>query len=142
MATSTENDILVKLSDDTLMLDDPSADIRDRKVIDRQGDAIGHVSDLFVDRNEKKVRMLQVAAGGFLGLGDRHFLVPVDAITSVSESEIHIDQTRAKVVGSPAYDPKLSDLPPRDTWAGFYGYYGYPPYWSPGYIYPGFSGIY
>ena len=43
-------------------------DIRTTKVLDRHGEAIGHVSDLFVDQNEKKLRMLQVAAGGFLGL--------------------------------------------------------------------------
>lgn len=69
------DDVLVQLSDTNLTLSDPNEDIRDRKVTDQHGADIGHVSGLFIDRDEKKVRMLQVAAGGFLGLGERHFLV-------------------------------------------------------------------
>jgi len=142
MANTTHNDILVKLSEGNVILDDPGQDIRHRKVIDRDGELIGHVSDLFVDQDEKKVRMLQVAAGGFLGLGDRHFLVPVEAITRVTADDVHIDQTSAKVVHSPEYDPKLSDVPFRDAWAGYYGYYGFSPYWSAGSINPTFPGVY
>ncbi len=136
MTEHTDSDILVKLSDAHLVLADPDQDIRDRKVIDRHGDEIGHVSGLFVDKAENKLRMLQVGAGGFLGLGDRHFLIPVDAVTRVSKDEVHIDQTRENVVKSPVYDPALSEAPSRDFLAGYYGYYGYSPYWSPAYTYP------
>ncbi len=139
MSEHTQNDILVKLSDAHLVLSDPDQDIRNRKVIDRHGEEIGHVSGLFVDKLENKLRMLQVGAGGFLGLGDRHFLVPVDAVTSVSEDEVHIDQTREKVVNSPVYDPALNEAPNRDFLAGYYGYYGYSPYWSTAYTYPRFQ---
>lgn len=142
MATHTENDILVKLSDETLILADPSQDIRHRKVIDRDGEEIGHVSDLFVDRDLKRVRMMQVAAGGFLGLGDRHFLVPVDAVRRVTQNTVYIDHTRAKVIGSPPYDPKLIVVPVRESWAGYYGYYGYSPYWNPVEVSPVFPGVY
>lgn len=132
MAENTENDVLVKLSDANLMLADPSQDIRERKVLDQHGDEIGHVSGLFVDKDEEKVRMLQVGAGGFLGLGERHFLVPVEAISSVEADEVRINQTRERVVNSPPYDPKLSDVPSRDLLAPYYGYYGYAPYWGGG----------
>ncbi len=142
MTIKTQNDLLVKLSEDTLTLSDPAQDIRGRNVIDRHGDAIGHVSDLFIDKNERKVRLLQVSAGGFLGLGDRHFLVPVDAVARVSQAEVHIDQTRDKVAKSPAYDPKLSEVPLHNWWAGYYGYYGYSPYGSPAYLNPVFPGVY
>jgi sporulation protein YlmC with PRC-barrel domain len=142
MTTHAENDILVKLNDESLILSDPSQDIRHRKVVDSNGEEIGHVSDLFVDRELKKVRMLQVAAGGFLGLGDRHFLIPVDAVRRVTQNAVYIDQTRAKVIGSPPYDPKLIDVPFRESWAGYYGYYGYSPYWNPAYISPVLPGVY
>jgi sporulation protein YlmC with PRC-barrel domain len=136
MTEHNQNDILVKLSDAHLVLSNTAQDVRNRKVIDRHGEEIGHVSDLFVDKLENKLRMLQVGAGGFLGLGDRHFLVPVDAITSVSKDEVHIDQTREKVVNSPVYDPALNEAPSPDILAGYYFYYGYSPYWSPAYTYP------
>jgi hypothetical protein len=97
---------------------------------------------LFVDHGERRVRMLQIAAGGFLGIGERHFLVPVDALASVSDNEVHIDQTRAKIIDSPAYDPKLSETPSQEAWAGYYSYYGYPPYWNPDYVNQTLPGVY
>jgi sporulation protein YlmC with PRC-barrel domain len=130
MTAHTENDILVKLSDAGRVLSDPGQDIRGRKVIDREGAEVGHVSDLFVDKDESKVRVLQIRAGGFLGLGDQHFLVPVGAVTSVSSDEVHIDQSREKVVNSPVYDPQL-EVPSRDSWDGYLAYYDDAPFWSP-----------
>ncbi len=128
----TQDDVLVKLSDANLMLSDPTQDIRDRKVIDQDGDDIGHVSGLFVDKDQKKVRILQVAAGGFLGLGERHFLIPVEAVSSITKDDVRINQTRERVVDSPPYDPKLTDVPKRDMFEPYYGYYGYAPYWGGG----------
>ena len=133
--TNTE---LEKLSDTRLTLGDSAQDIRNRKVVDRHGDEIGHVSDLFIDQDERKVQMLEVRAGGFLGLGDRHFLLPVSAITSVSKAEVHVNQTRDRIVGSPAYDPALIVAPTRDYWGPYYGYYGMLPYWGSAYMYPHF----
>jgi sporulation protein YlmC with PRC-barrel domain len=133
--TNTE---LEKLSDTRLTLGDSAQDIRNRKVLDRHGEEIGHVSDLFIDQNERKVQMLEIRAGGFLGLGDRHFLLPVSAITSISKGEVHVNQTREHIVGSPVYDPALIVAPTRQYWEPYYGYYGYLPYWGSGFMYPYF----
>ena len=132
MTQHTHESVLVKLSDTGLTLTDPNQDIRNRKVIDQNDEEIGHVSGLFIDRDEKKVRMLQVAAGGFLGLGALHFLVPVEAVSSVTQDEVRVNQTRKKVVNSPAYDPDLTEVRSREYWEPYYGYYGYAPYWGGG----------
>ena len=130
---------LETLSNTGLELADSSQDIRHRKVVDVHGAAIGHVSDLFIDPDERKVRMLEIRAGGFLGIGDRHVLLPVDAITSVSKDEVHVNESRERLVRSPAYDPTLIDEPTQQYWEPFYGYYGLSPYWGAGYMYPEFS---
>ena len=62
-----------------------------RKLIDQHGETIGHVSALFIDAGERKVRILEVCAGGFLGLGDKHFRTPADACTSVDEDSVHVN---------------------------------------------------
>lgn len=129
MTQHTHNDVLVKLSDANLTVSDPDEDIRDRKVIDEHDDEIGHVSGLFINQNDKKIRMLQVAAGGFLGLGERHFLIPVEAVSSVTPDEVRINQTRERVVNSPAYDPNLEVRSP-EFWGPYYRYYGYAPSWG------------
>jgi sporulation protein YlmC with PRC-barrel domain len=132
----TVNIALEKLKDTTLTLSDSSQDIRGRKVIDRHDEEIGHVTALFIDKGERKVRMLEIRAGGFLGLGDRHFLLPVDAITSVAKDEVHVNETREHIVNSPAYDPSLTETPTQESWAPLYGYYGFSPFSSTGYVYP------
>jgi sporulation protein YlmC with PRC-barrel domain len=127
---------LDNLNDSDLILADPLEDIRGMKVLDKEGVEIGHVSDLFIDRAARKIRMLEVRAGGFLGLGERHFLLPVDAVTSVAQSEVHVRETLKRVEQAPAYDPKLLELPSRPAWEPFYGYYGVSPFWGNGYMYP------
>jgi sporulation protein YlmC with PRC-barrel domain len=129
---------LEKLGDTDLALADLSQDVRGRKVVDLHGDEIGHVSALFIDEAECKVRMLEIRAGGFLGLGDRHFLLPVDMITNVTADAVQVNETLERVAHSPVYDPSLIKLPNQDFWEPFYGYYGLSPFWGYGYMYPGF----
>ena len=127
---------LLKLSETGLVLANPGEDVRGFTVVDQSGQEIGSVEDLMIDSLEKKVRFLEVGAGGFLGLGERKFAIPVDAIARIDESSVHIEHTREHVTGSPAYDPELSG----DThyWEAVYGYFGYAPYWGPGYVFPYF----
>jgi|SRR5580658_2395872 sporulation protein YlmC with PRC-barrel domain len=128
---------LEKLNDTGLALADPGQDIRGRKVVDRDGAEIGHVSNLFIDQVERKVRMLEIRAGGILGLGDKHFLLPVDAISKVGNYEVTVGDTRERVIHSPVYDPALIEATVEYI-EPYYGYYGHAPFWGPGYLYPGF----
>ena len=132
--TDVSTGSLVKLGDTDLTVADPKEDIRGRTVIDRNGEEIGRVDALLIDDRESKVRFLQVAAGGFLGIGEQTFLLPVDAITRITEDRVMVDQTRERVARSPVYDPNL--VYDRDYYGELYGYYGYAPYWGRGYAYP------
>jgi sporulation protein YlmC with PRC-barrel domain len=146
MANVTDTPTLYSLSDERLTLTDPAEDVRGYTVIDRHGEDIGSVEDLLVDEGERKVRFLQVKDGGFLGMGGRMFLIPVDAITRIHDDHVHVDQTREHVGGGPVYDP---DVVSEDAFRqeafreggyyhGVYGHYGYSPFWAPGYAYPGY----
>jgi PRC-barrel domain protein len=44
------------------------------------------MQDVFMDEREDKVRLLRVAAGGFLGLRETKFLIPFDAVTATVRS--------------------------------------------------------
>jgi sporulation protein YlmC with PRC-barrel domain len=133
------NTALEKLKDTDLAFAEESLDIRGRKVVDRSGAEIGYVSALFIDENERKIRMLEIRAGGFLEIRSRHFLLPADAITHVSKDEVRISETQERLEHSPVYDPALRiEEPTQEHWEPFYGYYGLSPYWSSGYMYPNF----
>jgi sporulation protein YlmC with PRC-barrel domain len=135
MATSTTAS-LCKLSDSLLMIADPATDVRGRKVLDRAGEDIGSIDDLMIDEHEWKIRFLRVVSGGFIGIGETMFLIPVDAVTQITHDAVQIDQTREHVAGGPGYDPEL--VTNETYWSNIYGHYGYRPYWTPGYRYPAY----
>jgi sporulation protein YlmC with PRC-barrel domain len=126
---------LYRLRDSGLDLEEPGADIRGFKVLDRSGEEFGSVDELIIDDAERKVRFMEVASGGFLGLGEKKFLIPIDSISRLGKDEVQVDRTREHVAGAPQYDPELKRA---DDWADAYGYYGFAPYWAPGYVYPGY----
>jgi len=117
---------LVKLSDSELVLEERTRDVRGLDVYDEDGDRIGTVEHLYADTQERKVRFLEVSAGGFLGLGDKRFLVPVEAVGEVREDGVVVDQSRQKVAESPPFDADVVPQPPYQR--EVYEYYGYPPF--------------
>jgi CBS domain-containing protein/sporulation protein YlmC with PRC-barrel domain len=133
MATYKPSATLVRLSDTDLTLADPTEDIRGRKTLDMAGEELGEVDDLLIDEREQKVRFLEVTSGGFLGLGATKFLLPVDAITRITDDAVYISQSREHVAGAPGYDPTLVD---ERYVSEVYSHYGYPPYWGSDYRYP------
>ncbi len=105
MSSKTDNGYeLLKLEDTDLTLENPAHDIRGREVYSNTGEKIGEVEDLYVDDQETKVRFLDVSAGGFLGIGEKHFLVPVGVVSDVEEGRITVDHSRQKILDSPPLD--------------------------------------
>jgi sporulation protein YlmC with PRC-barrel domain len=126
---------LVELNDVGETVADKDEDIRGRHVIDKDGQELGKIDALLIDDKEQKVRFLQVESGGFLGLGERKSLIPIDAIVSIDANEVHIDQTGATVAAAPTYDPELVEP---QVFEDIYGHYGILPFWGLGYLYPSY----
>jgi sporulation protein YlmC with PRC-barrel domain len=133
MATYQAKAALKRLGDTDLTLADRAEDIRGLNVLDVSGEELGEVDDLLIDDQEHKVRFLQISSGGFLGLGATKFLLPVEAITRITDDTVYVNQSRERVAGAPRYDPALVD---ERYVSDVYGHYGYPPYWGPDYRYP------
>ncbi len=99
---------LVKLSDSAgFRLEDGALDVRGLGVFARNGEQMGSVEDLYVDTLDREVRFLDVAAGGFLGLGEKRFLVPVEAVVKVYEDGVTVDHNREKVSEPPSLNTKV-----------------------------------
>lgn len=130
---------LVKLSETDLPLKDPAQDLRDRKVVDKNGDEIGDVKDVLIDEDDQRVRFLLVGAGGFLGIGEDTIMIPADAITRINPERVQVDFEREHTAKGPRFDPALSTR--EDFWAGAYDHYGYLPFWAPGYRAPAWPGM-
>ncbi|MQM26876.1 PRC-barrel domain-containing protein [Glycomyces albidus] len=127
---------LVRLGDSDLTVANEAEDVRGHKVIDRSGEETGTVDGLLIDESERKARFLEIGSGGFLGMGKKQVLVPVDAVTRVDDDNVYIDKDRQLVASGPEYDPELMPEPDRPYFENLYGYYGYAPHWGAGYVYP------
>ena len=87
-------------------------DLRGKDVYDAEGKRVGGIEDLYIDRNEREVRFLEVGAGGFLGIGEKRFLVPVEEVVEVAEEWVGIEPGRTeKVEGLAPFDTKVAPPP-------------------------------
>jgi sporulation protein YlmC with PRC-barrel domain len=114
---------LVKMSASSFVLEDRSWDLRGRKVYDRDGQEIGEGEDLYADREEQRVRFLSVSAGGALGLGKKHFLIPFEAVSETSADRVTLSWDRDTVTNAPQFDEEAE--PDREYQRTVYRHYGY-----------------
>jgi sporulation protein YlmC with PRC-barrel domain len=123
MESGQQRSNLTKLSEAELPLEEPWQDIRGLEVYDVNGEQIGSVEDLYVDRDARLPRFLEVSAGGFLGIGKKHFLIPIEEISrEMGEDRVTVNQPRDKVVESPDFDP--DDVANPDIQRAIHAYYG------------------
>jgi sporulation protein YlmC with PRC-barrel domain len=99
---------LVRMGDSGFVPANPEDYLCGKDVYDPHGQRMGRVEDLYVDRQEREVRYLEVGAGGFFGIGERRFLVPVEAVTKVSEDQVVVEPERTEKAEGPApFDTKV-----------------------------------
>lgn len=129
-----DNPALLRLSETDLFDIDDDDDIRGRKATDADGENLGKVSDLLIDPQGQQVRFIVVEHGGILGIGANETFIPVDAITGIDDRQVFVDTELENVAGAPIYDPEAGlEAPYLES---VYGYYGFTPYWTPGYLPP------
>src|SRR4051812_22290076 len=115
---------LVNLNDTDLYLEEPWQDLRGLDVYDVNDDQIGSVEDIYVDREQREARLLVVSAGGVLGIGKKHFLVPVEEVKrDVNDARVTVEHTKDKVMESPEFDP--GNGLQLDLQRAIYAYYGH-----------------
>ena len=105
----------------------PRQELRNRGVYASTGWYLGHVAHLYVD-DDRKLRFVDVVSGGFLGLGRKHHLIPVEAIAEATLNAITLGVDEETVEGAPTI-PNPLVAPDEDNQRALYEHYGHP---SPG----------
>ncbi len=113
-----EGSNLVKLDDFEGELDEHWQDIRGRKVIDKNGDEVGTVEELYIWEGPSTVHLVTVSGE------ERSFLIPVHTVTNVDEEAVALEVGKEKVMDSPEFDS--DDVPDSETRRAAFDYYGYP----------------
>ncbi|CAN5143657.1 hypothetical protein BH24ACT19_BH24ACT19_14400 [soil metagenome] len=109
---------LVKLDDFEGELDEQWQDIKGRKVLDKSGEEVGTVEDLYIYKDASAVHLLKVSGS------ERGFLIPVDAVTNVTDEGVKVEQAGDVIQTSPEFDSE--EVPDTETSRAAYEHYGYP----------------
>jgi len=109
-----------------------SSTIKGDDVVNAQGEDLGSIDDLMIDLERGRIAYAVLSFGGFLGMGDKLFAIPWEAMTVDQDNKrlvLNIDKELLKQ--APGFDknnwPDMAD----PAWgAEVYSYYGYRPYWE------------
>ncbi len=99
-------------------------------VYNPKGDELGQVKDLMLDMRNGRVSYAVLSFGGFLGMGEKLFAVPWDALTLDADNKRFVlDVDKQRLESAPGFDkdhwPNMAD----ERWAkDIHAYYGTTPF--------------
>jgi sporulation protein YlmC with PRC-barrel domain len=102
-------------------------------VVNAVGEDLGSIEEIMLDVSSGRVAYAVLSFGGFLGLGDKLFAVPWDAMTvDTDEERFILDVSKERLEDAPGFDqddwPETTEAD--DTWlVSVYEYYETEPYW-------------
>ncbi|WP_269849981.1 PRC-barrel domain-containing protein [Methanosarcina horonobensis] len=100
------------------------------KVVNRAGNDVGKIEELMIDLQDGKVAYAVVSHGGFLGIGNKLFAVPWQALQlRVHEHKFLLDVPKETLDKEEGFDKDNWPLH-RETLSRTYTNYGYQPYWE------------
>ena len=103
-----------------------TSSIQNTTVVNTQGTTLGDIKDLMVDPQTGTVEYAVLDFGGFLGIGDKLFAVPLQAFTvDRKDEQFVLDVTKDRLKNAPGFDkndwPSTADATFTE---GVYDYYG------------------
>jgi sporulation protein YlmC with PRC-barrel domain len=101
-------------------------------VVNPAGDDLGEIKAIMLDVPSGRVVYAVLTFGGFLGMGNKLFAIPWQALQLDADNKcfiLDIDQARLK--SAPGFDPDQWPSMADNTWArNVHQYYGSRPYWE------------
>ncbi|MGH9684638.1 MAG: PRC-barrel domain-containing protein [Candidatus Acidiferrales bacterium] len=104
------------------------------KVINQQNEDLGKIEDIVIDAAAGRITYAVLSFGGFLGMGDKYFAIPWDALRfNLSDKHAILNVDKKILESAPGFDkdswPNMGDT----KWGTqIYEHYGYKPYWEEG----------
>jgi sporulation protein YlmC with PRC-barrel domain len=103
-----------------------------------QGDNLGEIHDVVVDPSDSSVAYAVLAAGGFLGLGEKYFAIPWRAFQAVTDDNdkteverLILDADKDRMQNAPGFDKdNWPDMANPEWGQTVHTYYGQQDYWQ------------
>ncbi len=101
-------------------------------VVNSKGEDLGSIEEIMLHIDSGRIAYAVLSFGGFLGLGDKLFAIPLEALVLDEDNKQFIlDIDKEKLENAPGFN--------KDHWPDMadplfgkeiYGYYGYEPFWE------------
>jgi sporulation protein YlmC with PRC-barrel domain len=110
-----------------------SADtLKNEKVVNAAGESLGHIQDYMIDIDSGRIAYCVLSFGGFLGLGDKLFAIPWQAMRLDTEQQCFVlNVPKDRLAEAPGFDkdhwPETGD---RKFQASVYSFYNVRAYWE------------
>jgi sporulation protein YlmC with PRC-barrel domain len=103
-----------------------------------QGDNLGDIHDVVVDPSDSSIAYAVLAAGGFLGLGEKYFAIPWRAFQMVTDDDdkteverMILDADKDRMQNAPGFDKdNWPDMANPEWGQTVHTYYGQQDYWQ------------
>jgi sporulation protein YlmC with PRC-barrel domain len=109
---------LVKLEDYEGEVEEHWQEAQGRTVLDKNGDEVGTVEELYVWEAPSTVHLIAVSGD------ERSFLLPIHVVTNVDEEAVALEVGRGKLMDSPVFES--DDVPDSESRRAAFEFYGYP----------------
>jgi ribosomal 30S subunit maturation factor RimM len=118
MAQEDGGSEIVRLDDFEGELDEDWQNARGSKVLDKNGEDVGTVEELYVWEGPSTVHLIEVDGD------ERNFLIPSHAVTNLDDDGVKLELGKGKLMESPEFES--DDVPDPETRRAAFAYYGYP----------------
>lgn len=101
-------------------------------VVNSKDEKLGTIEEIMIDLNKGCIAYAVLSFGGFLGMGDKLFAIPWNALTvDTAEKKFVLNVKKELLERAPGFDkenwPDMAD----QTWGSkIYTYYGSKPFWE------------
>ena len=100
------------------------------KVINNAGEKLGKIEDFMVDLTTGRISYAVLSFGGFIGIGNKLFAIPINALKLDLEKEFFIlDVDKERLENAPGFDKSnWPDMASSEWESKVHSYYGVRPY--------------
>jgi sporulation protein YlmC with PRC-barrel domain len=102
------------------------------KVINAAREDLGSIEDIVIDTRDNRVAYAILSFGGILGMGDKHFAIPWEALSfDASEKIAVLNIDKDRLSNAPGFEPSnWPDLGNPSVGSQVHDHYGLKPYWE------------
>lgn len=101
-------------------------------VVNAQNEDLGKIEDVVADATSGRIAYAVLSFGGFLGMGDKYFAIPWEALRfNLNDKSVMLNVDKRVLENAPGFDKdKWPNMADRQWGAQIFSHYGYKPYWD------------